>query len=160
MPLLPQISALDLMDRSMDHVTAFELMFADGAGERQLESDQNKHIFRASLLVRLLMFLEHHGKKFGTPELDAIREMRNAVVHNGGDLSLNKNSKSVSLVTEYLNDLVEGHVPSANPDALTPFFSLHGTNVAFDKGPVNETFRQIFMKNVPSLASHYGVGPR
>jgi hypothetical protein len=133
----------------MDHATVFDLMFADGAGERQLEGEQNRHIFRASLLVRLLMFLESHGKNVGTPELDALREMRNAVVHNSDDLALNKNTRSVALVTDYLADLAAGKVASANPEPLRPFFSLDGTKVVFDKGPISETLRQIFMKSVP-----------
>ena len=92
-------------------LTLFELLFADTTGERQLQDAAHLHIWRASVLVRLLLLLEHHGVNAGSPELDALREMRNAVVHNGGDLAKNRNQSSVSLVTGYLTDLAAGRMP-------------------------------------------------
>jgi hypothetical protein len=132
-----------------DRNTMLYMLFADGAAERQLEEPAHKHIFRSSVLVRLLLLLELHNVNSGNPELDALREMRNAVVHNNGDLSLNRNTNSLGLVQRYLSDLTSGLIPSMHSEPLRPFFSLHGSSVRFDAGGISEHCRQVFMKYVP-----------
>jgi len=94
------------------------------------------------------MLLEAAGKNSGSDEQDALREMRNAIAHNGFDLSQNRNSASFSLVQSYLADLKAGSVPSANPNPLSEFFSLSRTTIVFDQGDVSEPCRQILMKYI------------
>jgi hypothetical protein len=132
-----------------DKITMFNMLFADGAAERQLDDPMHLHIFRCSVLVRLLLVLEYHNANTGTPEQDALREIRNAVVHNAGDLAKNRNPHSLSLVQGYLSDLTSGKVPSMHTEPLKPFFSLHGSSVRFDAGGISEHCRQVFMKYVP-----------
>lgn len=132
-----------------DKTAMLYMLFADGAAERQLDDPMHLHIFRCSVLVRLLLLLEYHGANNGTPEQDALREMRNAVVHNGGDLAKNRNPSSLSLVQGYLSDLSSGKVSSMHTEPLRPFFSLHGSSVLFDTGGISEHCRQVFMKYVP-----------
>ena len=132
-----------------DKIAMLHMLFADSAAERQLDDPMHLHSFRCGVLVRLLLLLEYHNANTGTPEQDALREMRNAVVHNGGDLAKNRNPNSLSLVQTYLSDLTSGNVPSMHTEPLKPFFSLHGSSVRFDTGGISEHCRQVFMKYVP-----------
>lgn len=127
----------------------FEMLFADSAAERQLKDAMHLHIFRCTILVRLLLLLEYHNANNGTPEQDALREMRNAVIHNGGDLAKNRNPGSLSLVKDYLSELTAGNVPSMHTEPLKPFFTLNGSSVLFNAGGISEHCRQVFMKYVP-----------
>lgn len=129
-----------------DQITMLHLLFADEAAERQLEDPLHQHIFRCGVLVRLMLLLEHHKANFGDAEIEALREMRNAVIHNSGDLSLNKNASSLSLVRSYLANLSAGSVASMHDKPLRPFFTLHGSRVQFDVGGISEHCRQVFMK--------------
>lgn len=132
-----------------DRIAMLDMLFADDAAERQLNDPMHLHIFRCSVLVRLLLLLEHHNSNTGTPEQNALREMRNAIVHNGGDLAKNRKPNSLSLVQGYLSDLSSGNVSSNHSEPLKPFFSLHGSSVRFDAGGISEHCRQVFMKYVP-----------
>ena len=88
-----------------DSGTALSLLFADNAAEREIQDPVELHILRCGILVRLLMLLEQHGVNFGNPEVDALREIRNAVIHNGGDLSQNRNRNALSIVRSFFSDL-------------------------------------------------------
>lgn len=127
----------------------FSLLLADGAAEQRIEDPVHKHIFRSGVLVRLMLLLEYHNANYGNTEVDALREIRNAVVHNKGDLALNKNQNSLQLVQTYLASLQAGGIPSRHIKPLNPFFALQGSVVHFDVGGVSEHCRQVFMKNVP-----------
>lgn len=133
---------------SEDWEQAFELSFADRAADRGISDPAVHNILRGSILVRTVMLLEAAGKNSGSDEQDALREMRNAIAHNGFDLSQNRNSASFSLVQSYLADLKAGSVPSANPNPLSEFFSLSRTTIVFDQGDVSEPCRQILMKYI------------
>ena len=129
-------------------VQAFDLFFADGAADRELNEQELLDIFRGTLLIRTVMMLEAKKVRGGTPEMDAIREMRNAIVHNQFDLSLNHEKKSFSLVSKYHGDLANGKIPDSNGSPLRSFFSLDGTILRFDCGPVHEACRQLIMKYI------------
>ena len=132
-----------------DRQAMFSLLLADGAAEQRLQDPVHQHIFRSGVLVRLMLLLEHHNANCGNAEVDALREIRNAVVHNKGDLALNRNQNSLQIVQAYLANLQAGGVPSKNKEPLRPFFTLRGSVVFFDVGGVSEHCRQVFMKNVP-----------
>ena len=125
------------------------LQLSDAAAENQLECPDHKHIFRSGVLTRLLMVLESEGGNSGSDEINALREIRNAVIHNSSDLSKNHNKNSLSLVQSYLAELENGHVLSAAPSSepLRVPFSLFGSVVKFDKGSIGEFCRQIYLKS-------------
>ena len=133
----------------MDKESLFDLMFCDMAAENSTTDPNLKHILRSGVLIRLLMILEHYNAHMGTAEIDALREIRNAVVHNKNDLAGNRNSNSLQLATAYLADLQLGNIPSTHSEPLSPFFSLVGSKVQFDQGPITEHCRQIFMRVSP-----------
>ena len=140
------------------HINEVDLTDAENTVDSLLDSNVGaRNIFRGMIIVRMAVVLEDNILEHGDLELNAIRELRNAILHNNFDTSKNwidakKKSPGLaeSIIRDYLTELKNGNIPSApgNPEPLRPYFSMDGSIVRLDQGAVSEPCRQILMKRL------------
>lgn len=84
------------------------------------------HYVRIGALAVACAILEDAGLKKKNEHIGLLFEIRNALIHNGGDMAMNRNAQALQNARNYLN-LARHRDISQNLDA--PYFSLAGTIV-------------------------------
>ncbi len=132
-----------------DHSDYLDLQFAEKLVDRNLSHNPDMQgIYRGMIVVRTAIVLEENNVRTGV-QPEALREIRNAVLHNGFDASKNRNKDAVLIINRYFSDLQDGAISRRDNRTLDPFFSLDGSKIVFDMGEVGEPCRQILMFHFP-----------
>lgn len=84
------------------------------------------HYVRIGALAVACAILEDAGLKLKNEHIRQLFEIRNALIHNGGNLALNRNSNAVLSAQNYLN---QGRHKNISQNLDAPYFSLIGTTV-------------------------------
>ncbi len=85
----------------------------------------DRHVRLGALAIGCAM-LEDAGRKGVDEHVDVLFEIRNALIHNAGDLAKNRNSRAVDMARTYLREARHSSLSTNIPAA---FFSLTGTVV-------------------------------
>lgn len=89
------------------------------------------HYVRIGALAVACAILEDAGHKQKSEHVKLLFEIRNALVHNAGDIALNRNTSALPSAQSYLQN--QGHLRlSAN--LTDPYFTLNGSVVTLQPG--------------------------
>ena len=110
-----------------------------GATQRERRNDPDADVdwektdnyVRLGALATACAILEDAGLRGSNEHIQVLFEIRNALIHNCGDMALNKKSTALSKAQVYLANSRHGEI-SPNLDA--PFFSLNGSMVSLSPG--------------------------
>lgn len=100
--------------------------------ERHIDPDANvdweltDHYVRVGALAVGCALLEDAGLKAKDEHVRLLFEIRNALIHNAGDMALNRNTKALGDAQRYLSNASHA---TLSPEIGSPFFSLTGTVV-------------------------------
>jgi len=105
-----------------------EFVFSPAAAHAQ-RHDLRKHVnweeidhyVRIGALATACAMMEAEGLKGRDDHICLLFELRNAVIHNAGDLSRNTNKKALLLAEDYLARNLQLQL---SPELSVPFFSL------------------------------------
>jgi|TARA_B110001469_G_C9399909_1_gene205596 hypothetical protein len=119
----------------------WELCFIFGGATRReknvdLEKDKDwdgfeQYTLGGAVSVGCALMEEAGLKGEKNEHIKLIFELRNAFVHNGFDLTKNRDKKAFSMASEYLSDNQHLHL---NGEISGPYFSLNGNKVVFNSG--------------------------
>jgi hypothetical protein len=84
------------------------------------------HYVRIGALATACVMLEDAGRKNSTEHIQVLFEIRNALIHNNGDLAKNRNSKALVDAQAYLAKSKHLDLSSS---LASPYFSIVGTVV-------------------------------
>jgi len=90
---------------------------------RDIDWEDIDHYIRIGALATACALIEEEGLKGRNEHIKLLFELRNALIHNSGDLSKNKYRKALQLAENYL---AQNHHLELSPELSVPFFSLHG----------------------------------
>lgn len=88
---------------------------------------KTEHYVRIGALAVACAMLEDAGLRRNNIHIEVLFEIRNAVIHNDGDISRNRNASALSLATGYL---ASKQYLLLSKELKEPFFSISGTHVA------------------------------
>ena len=94
--------------------------------EADVDWEKTDEYVRLGALATACAILEDAGRKGNDEHIQVLFEIRNALIHYGGDIALNKNTRALSKAQAYLANSRHNQI-SNNLDG--PFFSLTGSQV-------------------------------
>lgn len=88
--------------------------------------DETEHYVRIGALAVACAMLEDAGLRAKNEHVRVLFEIRNALIHNDGDIAMNKYSRALPLASAYL---AAGKHTQLSTQLGGPFFAMSGTKV-------------------------------
>lgn len=90
---------------------------------KDIDWDDIDHYIRIGALATACALMEAEGLKGRDQHVRLLFELRNALIHNSGDISKNTNRNALQLAKHYLAQNLHLEL---SPELSVPFYSLHG----------------------------------
>lgn len=94
--------------------------------EANIDWEKTRHYVDVGALSAACVLLEDSNLKGTNEHIRLLFEIRNALIHNNGDMSLNRNSNSLHDAENYIQ---ENRHKDLSEKLDSPYFSLNGTVV-------------------------------